>query len=152
MTKETPLRFLHQYIYTLHTPSLSSSTSAASAKTFLAILYSATAIMSSPYPTAYQIEEMFANRGFPDIFNGYLADNVDVLVMGGEDFHLGGRYNSVQSFHDEIYGHVTQALKVETFKVEVLRVIGGGDSPWAAVESLSTATSKHGESVSMPNM
>ena len=101
--------------------------------------------MPSPYPTAYQIEEMFANRGAPEIFNTYLADNVDVLVMGGEDFHLGGRYNSVQSFHDEIYGHVTSALKVETFKVEVLRVIGGGDSPWAAVESLSTATSKYGE-------
>ena len=71
--------------------------------------------------------------------------------MGGEDFHLGGRHNSVQSFHDEIYGHVTSALKVETFKVEVLRVIGEGDSPWAAVESLSTATSKYGESVYAEN-
>ena len=65
-------------------------------------------------------------------------------MIGGEDFHLGGRYDTVQSFHDEIYGHVTSALKVETFKVEVLRVIGGGESPWAAVESLSTATSKYG--------
>lgn len=107
--------------------------------------------MSSPYPTAYQIEEVFANRGHPEIFNSYLADTADVLVMGGEDFHLGGRYNSVQSFHDEIYGHVTSALKVETFKVEVLRVTGGGDSPWAAVESLSTATSKYGESESSEN-
>ena len=99
----------------------------------------------SPYPTAYQIEEMFANRGNPELFNTYLAEPVDVLVMGGEDFHLGGRYSTVQAFHDEIYGHVTSALKVETFKVEVLRVIGGGESPWAAVESLSTATSKYGE-------
>lgn len=98
-----------------------------------------------PYPTAHQIEEMFANRGHPEIFNSYLAENVDVLVNGGEDFHLGGRYNTVQSFHDEIYGHVTSALKVETFKVEVLRVIGGGESAWAAVESLSTAMSKYGE-------
>lgn len=100
---------------------------------------------SPPYPTAYQIEEMFANRGRPEIFNGYLAETCDVLVMGGEDFHLGGRYHTVQDFHDEIYGHVTSALKVETFKVEVLRVIGGGESAWAAVESLSTATSKYGE-------
>ena len=107
--------------------------------------------MSSPYPTAHQIEEMFANRGHPEVFNSYLADTVDILVMGGEEFHLRGRYNSVQSFHDEIYGHVTSALKVETFRVEVLRVIGGGDSPWAAVESLSTATSKYGESVSSGN-
>ena len=66
--------------------------------------------MSSPYPTAYQIEEVFTNRGHPEIFNSYLADTADVLVMGGEDFRLGGRYNSVQSFHDEIYGHVTSAF------------------------------------------
>ena len=65
--------------------------------------------------------------------------------MGGDEFHLGGRHSTVQAFHDEIYGHVTSALKVETFKVEVLRVIGGGESPWAAVESLSTAVSKYGE-------
>ena len=107
--------------------------------------------MSSPYPTAYQIEEMFANRAATEVFNSYLADNVDVLVIGGEDFHLGGRYNSVQSFHDKIYGEVSSAVKFETFKVEVLRVIGGGDSPWAAVESLSTATSKYGEQVFLEN-
>ncbi len=154
MTKETPLRFLHQYIYieSLHTPSLFSSASATSAKTFLVILYSATATMSSPYPSAYQIEEMFANRLYTDVFNSYLADNVDVLVVGGEDFHIGGRYNSVQSFHDAIYGHVSKTWKVETAKMEVLRVIGGGDSPWAAVESVTTATTKYGESVSMPNI
>lgn len=103
--------------------------------------------MSSPYPTAYQIEEMFANRGHTDIFNSYLADNVDVLIVGGEDFHIGGRYHTVQSFHDETYGHLTSALKDGTYKVEVLRVIGGGESAWASVESLSTGTSKYGEFV-----
>ncbi len=152
MTKETPLGFLNQYIYTLHTPSLLSSASASSAKTFLAILYSATATMSSPYPSAYQIEEMFANRLFTSIWNSYFADNVDVLLVGGEDFHVGGRYNSVQSFHEEVYTRITNAFKIETAKVEVLRVIGGGDSPWAAVESLTTATTKYGESVSMPKI
>lgn len=107
------------------------------------------AIMSSPYPTAYQIEEMFANRDVPSIFNTYLADNVDVVIIGGEDFHLGARHQSAQSFHDGTYGAIGAALKMETFKVEVLRVIGGGDSAWAAVESLSTATSKSGKSVSV---
>ena len=107
--------------------------------------------MSSPYPTAYQIEEMFANRVATEVFHSYFADNVDVLMIGGEDFHLGGRYHSVQSFHDKIYGAVSSAVQVETLKVEVLRVIGGGESPWAAVESLTTATSKYGESVSLEN-
>lgn len=100
--------------------------------------------MSTPYPNAYQIEEMFANRGLPDIFHTYLADNFEVTVVG-KDFHIGGHYNSMEAFHNAIYGRVSAALKVETIRVEILRVIGGGDSAWAAVESLCTATSKYGE-------
>ena len=33
--------------------------------------------MAPPYPTAYQIEEMFANRDVPNIFHNYLADPID---------------------------------------------------------------------------
>ena len=101
--------------------------------------------MPTPYPNAYQIEEMFANRGFPDIFHTYLADNFDATVVG-QDFHIGGHYNSLESFHNAIYGRVSAALKIETIRVEIVRVVGGGDSAWAAVESLCTATSKYGES------
>ncbi len=104
--------------------------------------------MSTPYPTAYQIEEMFANRGVPDLFHTYLADPIDVTVVG-QDFHVGGHYNSMQAFHDSIYGRVAAGLKVETIRVEVMRVIGGGESAWAAVESLCTATSKYGERTSL---
>ena len=102
---------------------------------------------STPYPNAAQIEEMFSNRANTVLFNSYLAHDVDVLVVGGDDFHIGGRYNSVRSWHDGIYNHVASALKIETYKVEVLRVIGGGDSPWAAVETMSTATTKYGECI-----
>lgn len=101
-------------------------------------------IMASPYPTAYQIEEMFANRDVPSLFHNYLADPIDVTVVG-QDFHIGGNYKSMQAFHDGIYARVAAALKVETIRVEVVRVIGGGESAWAAVESLCTATSKYGE-------
>ena len=101
--------------------------------------------MSSPYPTAYQIEEMFSNRVDTDIFNTYFADNPEILMVG-DDFHLGGRHSSVQSWHDSIYGRVTAAVKIETLRNEVLRVIGGGESPWAAVESVTTATTNSGES------
>ncbi len=30
--------------------------------------------MATPYPSAFQIEEMLANRDIPDIFHTYLAD------------------------------------------------------------------------------
>lgn len=100
--------------------------------------------MSTPYPNAYQIEEMFANRGFPDTFHTYFADNIEVTVVG-KDFHIGGHYRSMEAFHDAIYARVSAGLKVETIRIEILRVIGGGDSAWAAVESLATATSKYGE-------
>lgn len=86
---------------------------------------------------------MFANRGVPSLFLIYLADNIDVTVVG-QDFYIGGYYNSMEAFHGAIYDRVS-ALNVETIRVEVLRVIGGGESAWAAVESLCTATSKYGE-------
>ena len=98
----------------------------------------------TPYPNAYQIEEIFANRDVPNIFHKYLADPLDVVVVG-QDFHIGGHYKSMEEFHEGIYARVAASLKVETIRVEVLRVIGGGHSAWAAVESLCTATSKYGE-------
>ena len=100
--------------------------------------------MAPTYPTVHQIEEMFSDRDIPSIFNTYLADNVDVTVVGKE-FAIAGTYKSSQAFHDAVFSRVSAALKVETIRLEVLRVIGGGDSPWAAVESLGTATSKYGE-------
>ena len=100
--------------------------------------------MPSPYPKAYQIEEMLANRGVPVIFLTCLADNIDVTVRG-QDFHIGSHYNSMEAFHGAVYDRVSAALNVETIRVEDLRVIGGGESAWAAVESLCTVTSKYGE-------
>ena len=41
-----------------------------------------TLIMSLPYPTVYQIEEMFANRLDHNTFHTYLAKNPDLTVVG----------------------------------------------------------------------
>ena len=101
-------------------------------------------IMATPYPNAFQIEEMFSNRDVPDIFHTYLADPIDVVVVG-QDFHVGGHYKSMEAFHQGIYARVADSLKIETIRVEVRRVIGGGESAWAAVESLCTAEGKYGE-------
>ncbi len=103
-----------------------------------------TSIMSSPYPNAYQIEEIFSSRDNPTIFNTYLADSVDVTVVG-QDFHIAGQHQTPQAFHDAVWARMTAVLKLETLRIEVVRVIGGGESSWAAVESSATATSKSGE-------
>ncbi|KAL9614242.1 MAG: hypothetical protein Q9167_001264 [Letrouitia subvulpina] len=96
----------------------------------------------APYPNAYQIEEMFCNRARAEKFNQYLADPIDVTVVG-QDFNIGGNYKSIQEFHDSVYVRAIAALKEETIRIEVRRVIGGGDSAWAAVESYCTAVSKY---------
>lgn len=100
--------------------------------------------MSSPYPTAHQIEEMFDNRKIPATFNTYFADTADIILMGKHDV-LGGSFKPGQHFDDAIFNRIGDALKPETLRLEVLRVIGGGESPWAAVNSGVTATSKYGE-------
>ena len=103
-----------------------------------------TSAPTSPYPTVFQIEEMFANRLVARIFNNYYADPVDITVIG-QDFHLSGHYNSIQRFDDEVFAELWELVKVETVRTEVLRVIGGGESAWAAVETRVTATTKYGE-------
>ena len=51
----------------------------------------------------------------------------------------------MQTFYESIYSRISQALKAETIAVEVVRVVGGGMSAWAAVESVCTAMSKCGK-------
>ncbi|KAL8826307.1 MAG: hypothetical protein Q9191_003878 [Dirinaria sp. TL-2023a] len=97
--------------------------------------------MAPPYPTTYQIEEMFSNRSNANLFNSYLAENFEVTVVG-KDFTLGGKHKSMQAFHDGTYGRISAILNMDTVSVEVVRVIGGGESSWAAVETFGTAITK----------
>lgn len=96
------------------------------------------------YPTKDKIEEIFSDRGLPDIFHSYLSDHVDVSVAG-QEFHIAGHYQSIDAFHNGILARVASVLKVETLRIEVNRVIGGGDSAWAAVHSTATALSISGQ-------
>ena len=98
----------------------------------------------APYPSVYEIEEMFSHRGHPSIFETYLADNLDVTVVG-QDFHIAGQYRDKKAFHEGIYSRVAAALDQSTIRVEVMRVIGDGESAWAVIESKCTAMSKYGE-------
>ena len=113
-------------------------------KPFLKPFFITTKKMSPPYPTAHQIEEMFANRNDPPTFNTYFADNSDIILVGKNQV-LGGNFKSGQHFDDEIFHRIGDALKPGTLRLEVLRVIGDGEAPWAAVNSVVTAMSKYGE-------
>ena len=81
----------------------------------------------TPYPNAYQIEEMFFNRMQTEKFHTYLADPIDVTVSG-QDFHVSGNFQTVEDFHDGVYKRISAAVKTETMKIEISRVIGGGES------------------------
>ena len=87
---------------------------------------------------------MFANRKTPSTFNTYFADNSDIILVGKGEV-LWGSFKSGQHFDDEVFNRIQHASKPETLKLEILRVIGGGEAPWAAVNSAVTATSKYGE-------
>lgn len=99
---------------------------------------------ATPYPNMHQIEEIFHDRDKPLIFNKFLAETLDAVVVG-RDFNLGGHYKTIEAFHEGIYGRVATSLDLETMRLSVVRVIGGGQSPWAAVEMSCTATANNGE-------
>ena len=99
--------------------------------------------MASTYPNAHQIEEMYCNRVSPTTFQSYLAENIEGHIVG-QDFSIGGYFKSIDGFHEACYNAIVPALKEATMRQEVRRVIGGGDSPWAAVECSAFAESKYG--------
>ena len=81
----------------------------------------------SPYPNAYQIEEMFAARTQPAKFHEYMADPVDVEVVG-EDHEVAGHYKAIEEFNDKIFARISDTVKRESIRLEIKRVIGGGES------------------------
>ncbi|KAL6713115.1 hypothetical protein ACLMJK_009236 [Lecanora helva] len=100
----------------------------------------------APYPTTDQIEDIFASRARPDKFNSYFDSDVDVHIPG-VDFNVGAKHQGLQAFHEGTWGKVVSStLKEETFRVDIKRVIGGGDSAWAAIEYTHTAEGKNGKS------
>lgn len=102
--------------------------------------------MAPPYPTPAQIKQIFDSRVDQSVFNSHLADNISIIIVGHNSPFV-GHYKSVQHFDEAVYARMAATLKMETAKVEVVQVIGGGESASAAVESVVTGTSKLGEFV-----
>ena len=90
----------------------------------------------SPYPNAHEIEEIFFHRINTDEFHKHLADHIDITVTGS-DFNISGSFKSMEEFHEKIYVRINAAVKQETLRLEVNRVIGGGDSPVNTLSALN---------------
>ena len=98
----------------------------------------------TPYPTAYAIEDMFnhpASRHEAVI--SAIDDNVDSNIMG-YDHHFAGGHKGKEALLKNVMEDFSGMINEETVSYEVVNVIGGGESPWAAVEGKATAKSKTG--------
>ena len=98
----------------------------------------------TPYPTRDKIEEIFSDRDIPEIFHSYLADHIDVEVPG-EGFHMSGKYKTIEEFHKAMWARGSAICQDGTIHMEVHRVIGGGDSAWAAVYATCSAIALNGQ-------
>ena len=80
-----------------------------------------------------------------DKFAAYLAPNVETTIMG-HDHHLTGTHKGVDALHENNKGRLLEMLDLSKgIKLDIVHVIGGGDSPWACVEMKTQAKAKSGE-------
>ena len=75
----------------------------------------------------HQIEEIFHQRIQPDKFHKYLNEPVDTWIAG-EGHELSGHHKTIEEFHRNIFDRLAQLADLSTLKIEVKRVIGGGES------------------------
>ena len=101
--------------------------------------------MSPPYLIPSQIKEIFENRHNQSVFNSHFADNASIIIVGQDDT-IGGHYKSTQHFDEVVFDRMSATMKMETARMEVVQVIGGGESATAAVEIVARCTTKLGES------
>jgi hypothetical protein len=98
------------------------------------------------FPTPQQIEQIFQLRqSDPPAFVEYLDPNI-TLTTTGHDHAFSGEIKGKENVKTQHIAPILGLLDSEKapFQQEVIRVIGGGDSPWAAVELKTTSTSKAG--------
>lgn len=102
----------------------------------------------SIYPTAHQIEDMFQWRESPetmDKFDAVVAPNVDAKGMG-HDHHLAGEHRGADSWKEANKERIVGMLDMSKgIKLDIVNVVGGGDSPWACVEMKTVAKTKAGK-------
>lgn len=100
---------------------------------------------SSPqYPTSDELMTALTNLKFPEDMNRlqdlHAGDHHGVVT--GHDHSFVGEHHSHDSWFEHLYSLIGS---LEDTKLDIVRVIGGGSSPWACVEGKATAKTKNGE-------
>jgi hypothetical protein len=98
------------------------------------------------FPTIQEIEQIFQLRqSNSPAFVEYLDPNI-TLTTTGHDHAFSGEIKGKENVKTQHVAPILNLMDSEKapFQQEVIRVIGGGDSPWAAVELKTTSTSKAG--------
>ncbi|KAL8806445.1 MAG: hypothetical protein Q9182_001360 [Xanthomendoza sp. 2 TL-2023] len=103
----------------------------------------------APYPSVHQIEEIFLDgEAGPDLrerFASYFDPKIQMTILG-EDHHAAGEHQGSDSVKDDHFGLFMDVLDLsKPNKVNVQRVIGGGESPWACVEIFFDGKTKAGK-------
>ena len=99
-----------------------------------------------PYPTPDQVEDIFAKcdtdeeiAKLRDLF----APNCNGVVTG-RDHHLAGSHSRGESWVAHLEA-MNAIFDKATFKVEIVHVFGGGESPWVCMEAIVSAKTIAGE-------
>lgn len=99
------------------------------------------------YPTNHKIEEIFQLRDSWDTIPKYRESLADELIghVSGYDHELSGDYRGKEAWLQNVEMRVGKMLKKDhPINLEILNVVGGGESPWACVE-MRTKTKSHKE-------
>ena len=101
---------------------------------------------ASTYPTTDQISAIFTKVETPAEL-----ENLQALfakdfhgVVTGHDHSFAGEHHSHETWFGQL-GAILDTLEHEkTFTLDIVRVIGGGSSPWACMEAKARAKTKTG--------
>ena len=102
-------------------------------------------------PTADEVKQIYLSWFDGGAFNVKNFENVLAtdyrLHVSGRDFVCGGSELDLKDFIAQFVNPVVNAFdKTKPIKTQVIRVIVSPDSPWVAVETRFTATTKNGPS------
>ncbi|KAL8824324.1 MAG: hypothetical protein Q9191_005132 [Dirinaria sp. TL-2023a] len=99
----------------------------------------------APYPSSYEIEDIFSWRESPetmDKFSARVAPNVETTIVG-DDHHFAGTHKGIDALTKHNRDRALDIIDVSKgIKLDIVRVIGGGESPWATVEMKTQAKAK----------
>lgn len=101
--------------------------------------------MATPYPTASEINDIFSNlaSGNSNAFFAHVSPTVSWTVMGTHP--LAGTYHTLQEFRQATFDRLGAIMKKDDpVRLEVVKVVGGGEGPWAVTELKAKGTCKNG--------